>query len=942
MLLLHRYPRVALAITVAAGTMYCSGGDNLTVPPGPGSLQIRTTTSGADQDADGYFVQLDGGPAQSIGVAATLTTENVAPGSHAVQLLGLAENCTTSGDNPQTVSVSSEETVTVDFAVACTATTGTLTITAATSGPSPDVDGYTLFIDGADRGPLAPNATATINALAPGTHLVGLSGLAGNCQVQGDNVRQVTITAGAQAAVTYTIACVAPPAGAGTLRLTATTTGPDGDGDGYTFKVDGGAAQPIGMNAQTTLTNLAAGSHTVELGGIAANCAIGGTNPRAVTITSGATTDVNFTLTCSATTGTVRVTVTTSGSPGDPDGYVAKLGNADPGLPVGSNANVSFPGVAAGTHTVALSGLAANCTVTGGPSRSVVVEAGVTSEVAFTVVCTPPTVSNRLAIISGDQQSGPVGTTLTAPLVVRVTDGAGAAVPNVVITWSVTGGGSVSPATTTTATDGQASVTRTLGGTAGEQKTVATAEGLAGSPVTFTHAATGPNTTGLGRWEPLFNTPVVGVHTHLLITGKVLIWGDEGDAQLWTPGGGFTAVPKTHRIYCSAHTFLPDGRLLVVGGTSTGTLGLRLSAIFNPSSGSWSAAASMAQGRYYATTTTLPSGDILAVSGHDTTKAVVTIPEVGNGNAWRRLTSAPLSIPDPYYPAMFVAPNGKVFMAGFPQMTQYLDVGGTGAWTPVGNRIVADRKLGSAVMYAPGKILYAGGGDPPTATAEVIDLNQASPSWRSVGRMAFARRQMNATLLADGTVLVTGGTSSPGFNNQAGSVRSAELWNPATESWRTLAAESRDRTYHGTSLLLPTGQVLSSGSGEGGGIPYARSDFTGQIFNPPYLFNADGTPAVRPRIGSAPARLSYGQSFTVETPDAASITRGTLIRLSSVTHAFNMSQLNYPLTFSAAGATTLGTTAPPSGNLAPPGPYMLFLIDASGTPSVARMVMVGP
>jgi hypothetical protein len=695
-----------------------------------------------------------------------------------------------------------------------------------------------------------------------------------------------------------------------------------------------------GLNAQATLTNLAAGPHTVELAGVAENCVIQGGNPRAVAITSGAITDLNFTVTCAATGGSIRVSVSTSGSPPDPDGYIAKLDNADPGLAVGINAGATFTGVGAGTHTVALSGVAANCSVTGESSRSVVVAAGATSELGFAVVCTPSTATNRLEKVSGDRQNGLAGTTLTAPLVVRVTDGSGGGIPNVVITWSVTGGGSASLTTTPTGADGQASVTRTLGG-AGQQTTVATAQGLTGSPVTFTHTATAPNTTGLGRWDPLFTTPVVGVHTHLLMTGKVLLWGDRGDAQLWTPGGGFTAVPKTHRIYCSAHTFLPDGRLIVVGGTTGGTFGLRLAAIFNPSSGGWTAAASMAQGRYYATTTTLPSGDVLAVSGHDTTKTVVTIPEVRSGDSWRRLTSAPLSIPDPYYPAMFVAPNGKVFMAGFPQMTQYLDVSGSGAWTPVGNRSVADRRLGSAVMYAPGKILYAGGGDPPTASAEVIDLNQASPSWRSVTGMAFARRQMNATLLADGTVLVTGGTSAPGFNNQSGSVHAAELWNPETESWRTLAAESRHRTYHGTSLLLPTGQVLSSGSGEGGGIPFSESDFTGQIFNPPYLFNTDGSPAVRPRITSAPSRLSYGQSFSVQTPDAASVTRGTLIRLSSVTHAFNMSQLIYPLTFSAAGSTTLVATAPPSGNLAPPGPYMLFLINASGTPSEARMVMVG-
>jgi hypothetical protein len=290
---------------------------------------------------------------------------------------------------------------------------------------------------------------------------------------------------------------------------------------------------------------------------------------------------------------------------------------------------------------------------------------------------------------------------------------------------------------------------------------------------------------------------------------------------------------------------------------------------------------------------------------------------------------------------MFVAPNGKVFLAGFPQMTRYLDVTGTGQWTTVGNRNVADRTMGSAVMYAPGKILYAGGGDPPTASAEVIDLNQASPSWRNVSSMAFPRRQMNATLLADGSVLVTGGTSGPGFNDQANPVHAAELWDPQTESWRTLASESRTRTYHGTSVLLPSGQVLSSGSGEGGGVPFANSDFTAQVFSPPYLFNVDGSPAVRPSITSAPSRLSYGQSFTVETPDAGSVTRGTLIRLSSVTHAFNMSQLINHVTFTASG-TSLSATAPPNANVAPPGPYMLFVINGSGVPSEARIVMIGP
>jgi Domain of unknown function (DUF1929)/Divergent InlB B-repeat domain len=446
-----------------------------------------------------------------------------------------------------------------------------------------------------------------------------------------------------------------------------------------------------------------------------------------------------------------------------------------------------------------------------------------------------------------------------------------------------------------------------------------------------------------GRWSPAFTTPVVGIHLHLLPTGKVLLWGDRGGAQLWDPAnpGTFTDLGKTYRIFCSGHTFMPDGRLLVVGGTITGTLGDPRAVLFDPIAETWSATGSMARGRYYPTATVLPSGEILAVSGSDQNNAVVTVPEIGNGSTWRRLTNAVLSIPNPYYPAMFVAPNGKVFLAGFPGTTRYLNVDDSGGWTTVAQRIVADRRLGSAVMYAPGKILYAGGGDPPTNSAEVIDLNQAAPAWRSVAGMQFARRQMNATLLADGQVLVTHGSSGAGFNDITSPVYDAELWNPETESWRTLARESVVRAYHSAALLLPDGRVLSSGSGEGASVSFERSELSAQIFSPPYLYNADGSLAQRPVIASAPTRISYGTSFTVETPDAGSVTRGTLIRLSSVTHAFNQSQLIYPLTFSATGSNTLEATGPTNANLAPPGPYMLFLVNPQGVPSVARMVTVG-
>ena len=448
-----------------------------------------------------------------------------------------------------------------------------------------------------------------------------------------------------------------------------------------------------------------------------------------------------------------------------------------------------------------------------------------------------------------------------------------------------------------------------------------------------------------GRWEMPITTPVVGVHVSVLPTGKVLLWGRAGEAQLWdpeNPGAGFGRVSAPYEVFCSGHSFLPDGRLIVAGGHSTGTSGIPRTVLFDPASGTWSITGSMAQGHYYPTNTALPNGEVLAMAGSDENRAVVTIPEIGDGITWRRLTTASLAIPAPYYPAMFLAPNGKVFLAGFPQSSRYLDVSGTGAWTTVADRQVADRTMGSAAMYAPGKILYVGGGDPPTNSAEVIDLNQPSPSWRSVPGMAFARRQLNATILADGQILVTHGTSGSGFNNVASAIRAAELWNPATESWSTMASESQPRTYHSTALLLPDARVLSSGSGEGGGVTYENSDFTAQVYTPPYLFNPDGTLAARPTITSAPSRISYGQSFAVETPDAGSVARGTLVRLSSVTHAFNQSQLIYPLAFSATGPTSVTAAGPTGATLAPPGPYMLFLVNGSGVPSRATMVTVGP
>jgi hypothetical protein len=208
-------------------------------------------------------------------------------------------------------------------------------------------------------------------------------------------------------------------------------------------------------------------------------------------------------------------------------------------------------------------------------------------------------------------------------------------------------------------------------------------------------------------------------------------------------------------------------------------------------------------------------------------------------------------------------------------------------------------------------------------------LNDANPQWKFVDPMAVRRRQLNATLLVDGKVLVTGGTDGSGnsdqdFNDLKRPIFFAELWDPATKKWKVMASASVARQYHSTGVLLSDATVLSAGGGEyaaaglGDDAPDNHRD--GQIFFPPYLFG-DDRPAVRPLISSAPDSVTYGQEFTVGTPSPGEIKRVTWVRLCSVTHAYDQNQRFNELNFKA-GTMGLQVTPPPDGNHAPPGHYM--------------------
>ena len=367
------------------------GGDDVTAPPAA-SLVITTATSGPEPDTDGYTVSVDGGAEIPVGSNATYRDESIEPGSHSVLLGGLSANCTVMGENPRTVSVEAGATASVTFALTCEATTGSLSISTTTTGVSPDPDGYRVTVDGVDRGAVIATGAFSLESVPRGDHLVGLNGVSGNCQVQGDNPRTVTVPPGASASLAFEVSCTAPPTNAGSILIVTNTTGADPDPDGYVFALDGGATQPIGAGATVTLTNVAPGSHNVGLSGLASNCEVQGANPRSVTVSGGATSQVGFEVTCSAANGTLEIATTTTGDSPDPDGYTVTL---DGGVaqPIGTSATVTISNISAGPHQVTLGGIAGNCTAAGENPRTVSITAGSKSTIKFDITCQSPQAS---------------------------------------------------------------------------------------------------------------------------------------------------------------------------------------------------------------------------------------------------------------------------------------------------------------------------------------------------------------------------------------------------------------------------------------------------------------------------------------------------------------------------------------------------------------------
>lgn len=461
-----------------------------------------------------------------------------------------------------------------------------------------------------------------------------------------------------------------------------------------------------------------------------------------------------------------------------------------------------------------------------------------------------------------------------------------------------------------------------------------------------------------GQWSAPRCLPVVAVHASMLPTGDVLLWDRFAKARVWRPAAGAVSTPHQphHEIFCSGHSLLADGRLLVTGGhahpdgsSMADGIGLETATCFDPKTGAWTDAPHMNAGRWYPTNTTLHDGSVLVTSGSfDVPYRKNTLPQVWRPGtqpcgSWRDLTNADSELPlgVELYPWMFLAPDGRVFKAGPDRRTWFLDPAGAGSWQegPQSGREL--RKYGSAVLYDVGRILVVGGStltpggadEPATATAERIDL-LAGSGWQPAGAMKFARRHPGTAVLPDGTVLVTGGTSGAEFNDEAAAVREAELWDPASGAWKELSAARVGRTYHSTAMLLADGRVLVAGGGHGASASQQHGEI--ELFSPPYLFKGQ-----RPVISFAPKVAHLGQSIVVGTAQGPMIARAALVRLPSVTHSFDQNMRFVPVTV----APTLGgveVSLPASANVAPPGHYMLFIVTGNGVPSVASIVRLTP
>lgn len=462
-----------------------------------------------------------------------------------------------------------------------------------------------------------------------------------------------------------------------------------------------------------------------------------------------------------------------------------------------------------------------------------------------------------------------------------------------------------------------------------------------------------------GLWSEVEPWPLVAVHAALLPNGKVLAWDatpDDADddphttdnfttrVTLWDP------VTNTHvatnndtdtDLFCAGSAHLWDGRVLFAGGDS-GTAGangpLSNTNIYDPETNTWRRAPNMEAPRWYSSVAALGNGEMLTFGGGYLPTPAGEVFQFDQ--TWRGL---PINNPSPDledYQWLQATPDGNVLTFGPGNAVSVIETEGNGEFRPGPTRDSIDlRDYGSYAMFDVGQILVAGGGESSDSSVVIAtDTQQTSDT----GSLNVGRRQHNLTILADGSVMASGGnTDGTRFVSATGGTKVVELWDPASGRWDVMNPMFSDRQYHSIALLLPDGRVLSAGGGICGdcyAIGYEEKN--SELYSPPYLFADDGSLAPRPRLSSLPEQVNYAQNVVIGASNADSIARVHLIKLGSVTHSQDQEQRLIPLEFERF-ASSLSVEFPDSRFVAPPGHYMLFAVDSDGVPSEGAIVRVG-